>query len=185
MPASYCEEPNREGRDLPPRCGLAAARRRADRHLGDADLTLPTAKAGGFSVQRHVPAFAGLTVSPRAFYLSVCPAARCSDSGVSRRAEMFQSAGLVIANTCYDTRVHAPNQYRSPYIPMPKGRGFTATFGNPPGSRRGIGHQLRSGRLGIDLEIRRGSNGGWGNPERRPAWYPGPALRIPRRSLGR
>jgi len=43
---------------------------------------------------------------------------------------MFQSAGLVIANTCYDTRVHAPNQYRSPYIPMPKGRGFTATFGN-------------------------------------------------------
>jgi len=92
-------------------------------------LTLPTAKAGGFSVPRHVPAFAGLTVSPRAFSLSVCPAARCSNSGVSRRAEMFRSVGLVIASTCYDTRVHSSNQYRSPYIPMPKGRGFTATFG--------------------------------------------------------
>jgi len=46
---------------------------RAD--LSGAQLTLPTAKAGGFSLLHLSPAMAGLTAAPRAFKVSVCPTA--------------------------------------------------------------------------------------------------------------
>ena len=42
-------------------------------------MTLPCAKAAGFSFLRNVPPVGGLSVSPRAFKESVCPAASESE----------------------------------------------------------------------------------------------------------
>jgi hypothetical protein len=51
-------------------------------------LTLPTAKAGGFSVQHPLLAVASLTRAPRAFRLSVCP----TTSILNPSSRMFTAA---------------------------------------------------------------------------------------------